>query len=54
MNKVLKKIDTAMNEYYMMNGIEFNPYDDEEEEKAMAYAAKKLDMTIDAIIAELD
>lgn len=54
MNKTLKKIDAAMNEYYTMNGIEFDPFDDEEEEKAIAYAAEKLDMTIDAIIAELD
>lgn len=54
MNKVMKKIDAAMNEYYKVNGIEFNPYDDEEEDRAIAYAAEKLGMTIDAIIAELD
>lgn len=54
MNKTLKKIDAAMNEYYEVNGIEFNPFDDEEEDRAIEYAAKKLGMTIDAIIAELD
>ena len=54
MNKVLKKIDAAMTEYYKVAGIEFDPFDDEEEEKAIEYAAKKLDMTVAQIIAELD
>lgn len=54
MNKVLKKIDAAMTEYYKVTGIEFNPFDDEEEEKAIKYAAEKLGMTVEQVVAELD
>ena len=54
MNKTMKKIDAAMNEYYKVNGIEFNPFDDEEEENAIEYAAKKLGMTVEQVTAELD
>lgn len=54
MNKLLKKIDAAMNEYYVVNGIEFNPYDDEMEEKAIVYAAEKLGLTVAQVTAELE
>jgi hypothetical protein len=51
---MMKKIDAAMNKYYTINGIEFNPFDDEEEEKAIAYAAAVLNMTVNDIIEYLD
>lgn len=54
MKNIMKKIDAAMNEYYTVNGIEFNPYNDEEEEKAIAYAAAALNTTISDITDYLD
>lgn len=54
MKNMMKKIDAAMNEYYAINGIEFNPFDDEEEEKAIAYAAATLNTTVRDITEYLD
>lgn len=54
MKNIIKKIDAVMNEYYTINGIEFNPFDDEAEEKAIAYAAAALNMTINDINDYLD
>ena len=54
MNKVFKKIDATMTKYYEMNNIEFDPFDDEVQDKAIEYTAKKLGMTFRQVCEYLD
>lgn len=54
MNKVFKKIVAAMDEYYEINNIEVDPFDDETQDKAIEYTAKKLGMTFRQVCEYLD
>ena len=54
MKGMLKKIDAIMSEYYTINGIEFDPFDDETQDKAIEYTAKKLGMTFHQVCEYLD
>lgn len=54
MRNMLKKIDATMTEYYTMNNIEFDPFDDETQDKAIEYTAEKLGMTFRQVCEYLD
>lgn len=54
MKNMMKKIDAAMTEYYEINNLEFDPFDDEMQDKAIEYAANKLDMTFRQVCEYLD
>lgn len=52
---MLKKIDAVMTEWYTLNGLTLeNDLCDENEEKALVYAAEKLGMTEQEIIEYLE